>query len=404
MTRIKHITASFHQGGAAAAATRIARGAQVFVDECSGVDGSGQSPRFRRLPSWLAVRIQLSNNPVHRSLNVLPSKVVMDADLASFDVAHLHWVGDEMISIGQIGSLAQTLPVVWTLHDTWAFTGADHHPKDGTDTRYRVGYTKESRLPGDKRVDVDAWVFRRKLRAWKSPVWLVAPSSHVMKMAQESFLASRWPVTVIPNPIDCDVFTSACPQERTDLRHRLGLHGDEPLILLGSGSRAAYTKGMDLLASALPELRRRLPHACFVTFGPDSNELPDWVRQIGFVHDESALRDLYAAADVVLVSSRFETFSQVAAEAQACGTPVAAFGTSGLLDVVSDGETGYLAKGFDPVSLVDAAQRVLDAGEPMRHAASERAQRLWAMPVVGRQYADWYEHAIREFHERKQSR
>lgn len=225
-----------------------------------------------------------------------------------------------------------------------------------------------------------------------------------MKMAQESFLASRWPVTVIPNPVDCDVFTSASIQERADLRQRLGVTGNEPLIVFGSGSRAAYTKGMDLLVAALPEMRSRNPHAHFVTFGPESDELPDWVRQFGFIHEESSLRDLYAAADVVLVSSRFETFSQVAAEAQACGTPVAAFGTSGLLDVVSDGETGFLARELDALALVEAAQQVLAAGDSMRRTAHERAKRLWAMPVVGRQYADWYEQAIREFHERQPTR
>ena len=323
---------------------------------------------------------------------------------AAFDAVHLHWVGDELLSVQQIGTLARTIAVVWTMHDTWAFTGAGHHPKDETDFRYRVGYAKESRLPGDGRIDVDAWVFRRKLRAWKTQMWLVAPSSHVMEMAQESALASSWPVTVIPNPVDCEVFTAAAPQERVDLRRALKAKGHEPLIVFGSGARAADTKGMDLLAAALTELRGRTPDAHFVTFGPESDDLPDWVGQIGFIDDESSLRDLYAAADVVLVSSRFETFSQVAAESQACGTPVAAFATSGLLDVVAHGETGFLAQGFDPVALVTAAEQVLAAGEPMRSAARDRAERLWAMDVVGRQYADWYEVAIREFHERQRAR
>mgnify|MGYP003565430864 FL=1 len=235
-------------------------------------------------------------------------------------------------------------------------------------------------------------------------MWLVAPSSHVMRMARVSVLASSWPVTVIPNRVDCEVFTAVSSPHRVGLRRKLGVEGAEPIILFGSGSRAAYTKGMDLLEGSLRELRNRLPHARFITFGPESNELPNWVDQIGFVADESSLRKLYAAADVVLVLSRFETFSQVAAEAQACGTPVAAFATSGLLDVVSEGETGFLAKAFDSLALADAAERVIAAGEPMRQAARERAERLWAMPVVGKQYADWYEQAIREFRERQEVR
>ena len=404
MTRIHHLASSFDEGGAAAAAARIVRGSRMREDECTKADRSALSIRPREFPAWLAIRGQKSSNPVHRSVNVLPSKVMNDLDVAWFDAIHLHWVGDELISVRQIGSLARTLPVVWTLHDTWAFTGADHHPKDETDNRYRVGYTKESRLPGDGRMDVDAWVFRRKLRAWTSPMWLVAPTASVMVMAKESVIASSWPVTVIPNPVDCDIFTAAPSVERVELRGRLGVQADEPLILFGSGSRAAYTKGMDLLAGSLPEFRRRLPHARFMTFGPISDELPDWVDQIGFVANESSLRDLYAAANVVIVPSRFETFSQVAAEAQACGTPVAAFATSGLLDVVGDGETGFLAKEFDSLALADAAEQVIAAGEPMRQAARERAERLWAMPVVGRQYADWYEQAIQEFRERQEAR
>ena len=404
MTRIVHISTSFEEGGAAAAAARIVRVSRLLVNECTKVDGSAQSIRLRALPSWLAIRSQKSSNPVHRSVNVLPSKVMKDVDVTLFDAIHLHWVGDELISVRQIGSLARTLPVVWTLHDTWAFTGADHHPKDEADIRHRMGYLRESRLPGDGRMDVDAWVFRRKVRAWRSPMWLVAPSSHVMRMARVSVLASSWPVTVIPNPVDCEVFTAVSSPERVGLRRKLGVEGAEPIILFGSGSRAAYTKGMDLLEGSLRELRNRLPHARFITFGPESNELPNWVDQIGFVADESSLRNLYAAADVVLVPSRFETFSQVAAEAQACGTPVAAFATSGLLDVVSEGETGFLAKAFDSLALADAAERVIAAGEPMRQAARERAERLWAMPVVGKQYADWYEQAIREFRERQEVR
>ena len=396
--RAAYFSPSCPYGGASIAAARIALSLEPRWN-CTFLGANPNGFRaVRKIPNWLTLRIQVTSNPVHRSVNLLRSGVSDGALIHQYDIAHLHWVGDELLGVKQIGRLSAGMPVVWTLHDTWAFTGADHHPKDDSDARYQVGYTRESRLPGDGRIDVDAWVFRRKLRAWGSPMWLAAPSRHVKQMAQKSFLASSWPVTVIPNPLNVDVFRPLDEDARVTTRLGFGLAKEEPLVVFGSGSRAAHTKGMDLLAQTLHLLHHHLPKATFATFGPIDETLPSWVRQLGYIQDEEVLRSLYAAADAVVVSSRFETFSQVASEAQACGTPVAAFATSGLLDVVDDHVTGYLAKPFEPASLANAVVRVLEAGPSMRDAARKRAERLWAMDVVGRQYVDWYEQAMREYH------
>jgi D-inositol-3-phosphate glycosyltransferase len=71
---------------------------------------------------------------------------------------------------------------------------------------------------------------------------------------------------------------------------------------------------------------------------------------------QARLADFYAAAEVVLVPSRSESFGLVALEAQACGTPVVASGVGGLRYVVDDGATGFLVEGHDPG---DHADRVL---------------------------------------------
>ena len=71
---------------------------------------------------------------------------------------------------------------------------------------------------------------------------------------------------------------------------------------------------------------------------------------------QARLADVYAAADVVLVPSRSESFGLVALEAQACGTPVVAAAVGGLRFVVGDGRTGFLVEGHDPA---DHAERML---------------------------------------------
>ncbi len=72
------------------------------------------------------------------------------------------------------------------------------------------------------------------------------------------------------------------------------------------------------------------------------------------------LADHYRAADVVLVPSRSESFGLVAAEAQACGTPVVASNTGGLPYVVNASESGLLVNDQDPRAFAAATAAILD--------------------------------------------
>jgi len=82
---------------------------------------------------------------------------------------------------------------------------------------------------------------------------------------------------------------------------------------------------------------------------------------------QARLADFYAAADVVLVPSRSESFGLVALEAQACGTPVVAASVGGLRHVVGHGATGYLVEGHDPGDHAEPLLEILR--DPRRQAA-----------------------------------
>ncbi len=62
------------------------------------------------------------------------------------------------------------------------------------------------------------------------------------------------------------------------------------------------------------------------------------------VADNNLLKALYQAVDVVVCPSRQEAFGQIALEASACGTPVAAFAGTGHDSTIIHLKTGYLAK------------------------------------------------------------
>jgi glycosyltransferase involved in cell wall biosynthesis len=80
----------------------------------------------------------------------------------------------------------------------------------------------------------------------------------------------------------------------------------------------------------------------------------------GHLHDDLSLRLLYAAADVFVIPSRQDNLPNTGLAAHACGTPVVAFRTGGLLDIVADRATGALAEPFDPASLAAAIGWVLE--------------------------------------------
>ena len=90
---------------------------------------------------------------------------------------------------------------------------------------------------------------------------------------------------------------------------------------------------------------------------------------------QSKLADFYAAADVVLVPSRSESFGLVALEAQACGTPVVAAAVGGLPYVVEDGRSGFLVEGHDPGDHADRLLQILARSRPPQSAFGEEAAR-----------------------------
>ena len=175
------------------------------------------------------------------------------------------------------------------------------------------------------------------------------------------------------------------------------------MVLFGAlGGTSDKRKGADLLLHSLQLLKKRLRGSPLedlelVVFGQSCPAKP---LQLGFPihfvgrqHDDISLRLLYAAADVFVISSRQDNLPNTGLEAHACGTPVVAFRTGGLVDIVDDRVTGALAEPFDPTSLVASIAWVLEDPQRRRQLGVDarlRAQRLWSPGRVAGLYAEVY--------------
>jgi glycosyltransferase involved in cell wall biosynthesis len=121
------------------------------------------------------------------------------------------------------------------------------------------------------------------------------------------------------------------------------------------------------------------------------------IHYTGRILDDLRLRLLYAAADVFVIPSRQDNLPNTGLEAHACGIPVVAFRTGGLVDIVADRVTGALAEPFVPASLAAAIRWVLVDPQRRRQlgaAARQRAVRIWDPARVAGLYADVYHQAL----------
>ena len=310
------------------------------------------------------------------------------------DIINVHWVNMGFLSIRQLGRIRK--PMIWTLHDMWAFTGGRNYAPDGPNARWRDPYEVDNRPTDGSLWDVDRWVWNRKRKGWTKPRQVVTPSKWLAELVSQSELMSTWPVSVIPNPIDTNVFK---PYPQAEARAFHNLPPDVPLILFAFTTNLDDPrKGWDLLGEALQIMHLECPDVELAVMGQDAPPNPwgtglphaHWLGRLSY---DEQLAMAYSAADVTVVPSRQDNLPQTGTEAQACGCPVAAFRVGGLPDVVEDAETGLLADAFDTTALANAIITLVSSDERrarMAHAARARAERLWSQHVVAEQYRELF--------------
>jgi len=413
---ILHLCGSHLNGGAARACYRIHQSlarsgwsTRLRVLDYSsedrtvicGTPGDGDSlPNLvkQRLLLKLQARSQRgfrSDNSAYQSTAWPNTGLPSESCVHSADLIHLHWLGRWLISIEEIGRLNK--PLVWSLHDQWPFCGAEHHVSE-SDHRFIDGYLPTNRPPGESGPDVSRRTWLRKRRHWKHPMHLVAPSRWMAECAGRSALMGNWPITVIPHPLDLQAWVPL-PQQEARLLLGLATHRKVILFVAHDGFHNSV-KGGDLLLQALTHCSGT-ENIDLVILGQgepaDPLSCPVPIHFLGNLHDDISLRLAYAAADLLVVPSRQESFCQAATEAQACGRPVAAFAVGGLLDVVDDRRTGALAQPFSPPALAEAMGWIL-ADNQRWHAlcqqARARAEALWAPERVASAYGDLYRAAL----------
>jgi len=308
------------------------------------------------------------------------------------DLINLHWINGGFIKIETLQRFKR--PLVWTLHDMWAFTGGCHYSDDCI--RFINDCGNCPLLNSKKENDLSRWGWNRKQRIYeKLDLTIVTPSKWLSEQAQKSSLLHNKRIEIIPNGLDLKLYK---PLDKRTARKILGLPQEKKLILFGALQEVESRKGGDLLKLALSQLSQIEGSENYeiVLFG-GRFENPQYgfhFHHLGLLRDDISLSVLYAAVDVFIAPSRQDNLPNTIIESLACGTPCVVFEIGGMPDMIDHKRNGYLAKPYQIEDLAMGLKWVLedeDRWQKLSKAARDKAVREYDQKLQTRRYLDLYQ-------------
>lgn len=291
------------------------------------------------------------------------------------DVIHLHNIHGYYINIQILFDYLSKAnkPVIWTLHDCWAFTGHCAYFDMAKCDKWKAGCKgicpckkdyPASYLFSDSEHN---WKSKRKIINSVKNIVFVSPSEWLANLLKESFL-NKYPVLVINNGIDTNVFK---PQN-SNFRQRYDLENKK--IILGVASVWDKRKGFDDFLK-LSSMIDRNSKIILVGLSKQQIELlPPNILGIERTESVEELVEIYSAADVFLNLTYEDNYPTVNLEAQACGTPVITYKTGGSIESVSQKnivDLGDLERIVDLIyNMKSSTEKIIDSKDSVNKYVS----------------------------------
>ena len=260
------------------------------------------------------------------------------------DIIHLHWVCDFVDYPTFFKEVKK--PIVWTLHDKYPASGVQHSFWDMTPFPENL-----------KKIDNWCKNIKRKAVLETQCLNIVAISEAMVGICNNSDVLKGFPVTLIHNGVDTDVFH---PYDKLSVRKELGLRDDACIFLFSAYYIHDHLKNLNSVIQALEKVD--IPNKTLICMGNSNRPMIDTtfsVLMTGCMRDEEKMAKLYSAADYFIMASMEETFSQTPLEAMACGTPVISTPVSGAADLIRP-FNGVVCDGYDAGALLAGIQQAIE--------------------------------------------
>ncbi|MDC0298103.1 glycosyltransferase [Akkermansiaceae bacterium] len=273
------------------------------------------------------------------------------------EVVHLHNIHGYYLNVPTIVSYLREkkIPVVWTLHDCWSFTG---HCSYYSDINCEKWMTECHKCPKTKNYpkslfcdnSTNNYLWKKQLFSSWEELEIVTVSKWLEHEVRKGFLKKE-KIRTIYNGVDKSVFHPS--HDVTSINEKFDL--GQKFVALAAATSWSKAKGLGdyrKLANLLGD------NEVIVLIGLDSKtikDLPKCIIGLGRTENQTELADWYTRANVVLNLSTQETFGMTTAEALACGTPVIAYNATASPELISE-KVGYIREPHDIEGVYQAIQ------------------------------------------------
>lgn len=348
-------------GGAGIVAHRLHQELeQTFSTENSFIVGIKRSNN----PRVFCSRNNLVETFIERGLNVVlnlaglqyvyfpfsTSSILRKARELKPDVISLHNIHGGYFETSLLIELSRIAPIVWTLHDMWAFTGNAAHTFGNDSWRVMKAGPDERRSFPQIGLPTGSWLLKRKKDIYqRSDLTVVTPSQWLRTLAQQAPVFESKKIVSISNGIDLGVFhpSGALSREQFHLPQHAKV-----LMFTAEKMKNEFKGGKSLLTvlQRINDLTEEPIHVLIVGQGKmkEVEALKKLVvRNAGYIADELSMARYFSAADVFIYPTRADTLPNALIESIACGTPCVTFDIGGCTEVIRHNFNGYVTQPFD---------------------------------------------------------
>lgn len=348
----------------------------------------------------------LQRNTLRRKLNIMrtrlfdhhgfyneaeTNRILRFLDNYRPDIIHLHNIHNHYVHVGRLFQYIKEhdIPVVWTLHDCWPFTGhCAYFDFANCDKWKSVCHD----CPSLKEYPI-TWSFDRTTRNFNDKkvafsgvkeLVLVTPSQWLADLVSESFMR-EYSIKVINNGVDVSVFSP----NHVQVKQELGIEGKK--MILAMATVFDRRKGVDYLRR-LPSMLNENEVLVLVGLSEQQRKVftQDHCIGLGRTNSVDELAGYYSAADVFINPTLEDNFPTTNLEALACGTPVVTFKTGGSPESV-DERVGRVVEKGDMQGLLYSIRDVSAQGKNAFSAhCIERAHRYYNKDIQYQKYIELY--------------